>query len=185
MKKTIITALLAVTMLAMLALPVAVTTGCITPNGTNAPTTLDPAKVQQIVDALEPVMTVALRRAIANSPHQALEIGNYARALGSVACDMQAGDNFSPSYLVNAVNTATSGLQNGVDPIIMDVKDVVIAIYKIAYNDRMTWSLGTNVWPRAVCGAICDSVNQALLDSEQPGCKPLGAKSAFTFRKHP
>jgi hypothetical protein len=184
MKKTIM-ALLTVTMLALLALPVAVTTGCKSPNGTNAPTTLDPAKVQQIADAVEPVMTVALRRAIANSPQHSAEIGNYARALGTVACDMQSGNNFSPSYLVDAVNKATAGLQAGVDPIILDVKDVIVAIYKIAYNDRMTWSLGTNIWPKAVCGAICDSVNQALLDSGLPGCKPPGAKSALIFRKHP
>jgi hypothetical protein len=112
-----------------------------------------------------------LRRAIANSPQHAIEIGNYARAVGGVFCQMEANNNFTPTYLVDAANRATAGLQTNVDQAIIDAKNAVIAIYKIAFSDQLTWQLPNNIWPKAVAGTICASVNQALIDSGQPGCK--------------
>lgn len=155
------------------ALPV-VTTGCKTitqPGTTNTVTVIDPVKLQQIRDVVEPAASSVLRRAIANSPQHAEEIGMYARAIGTVFCQMDANDNFKPDYLIDAANKATSGLQVGVDQTIIDAKNAVIAVYKIAYSDQLTWQLPTNVWPRAVAGTLCNSINQALVDSGQPGCK--------------
>jgi hypothetical protein len=155
----------------MLALPV-VSTGCKTTTvGTNVVTTLDPVKVQQVQDAVEPVFSSVLRRAIANSPQHAAEIGNYARAVGGVFCKMEANNNFTPTYLIEAANQATAGLQNNAPQEIIDAKNAVIAIYKIAYGDQLTWQLPDKVWPKAVASTICNVVNQALIDSGQAGCK--------------
>lgn len=151
-----------------------ITTGCKTvtqPGTTNIVTTIDPVRLQQIRDVVEPAASSVLRRAIANSPQHAEEIGMYARAVGSVFCKMDAANNFKPEYLIDAANTATAGLQVGVDQAIIDAKNAVIAVYKIAYSDQLTWQLPTNVWPRAVAGTLCNSINQALVDSGQAGCK--------------
>lgn len=172
MKKLIASSVIGIAMLAMLASVSVVTTGCKTTTvGTNVVTTLDPVKVQQIQDAIEPVFSAVLRRAIANSPQHAKEIGTYARAVGRVFCQMSANNNFTPTYLVDAANQATAGLQAGVDQTIIDAKNAVIAIYKIAYGDQLTWQLPNKVWPQAVASTICNSINQALQDSGQPGCK--------------
>jgi hypothetical protein len=150
------------------------TTGCKTttvPGTTNVVTVLDPVKVQQIRDVVEPAASSVLRRAIARSPQHAVEIGNYARAIGKVFCQMNANNNFTPTYLVDAANAATAGLQEGVGQDIIDAKNAAIAIYKIAYGDQLTWQLPDKVWPKAVAGTICNSINQALLDSGQAGCQ--------------
>lgn len=171
MKKTI--ALLASLGLLALALtPMVVSTGCTTVgSGTNIVTVLDPAKVQAIQDVVEPAASAVLRRAIANSPQHAAEIGNYARAVGGVFCKMVANNNFTPTYLVDAANSATANLQAGVSQEIIDAKNAVVAIYKVAFSDQLTVVLPNNVWMKAVCSTICNSINQALLDSGQLGCK--------------
>lgn len=173
MKKLIIALpLVTLTMLAILATLPVVTTGCKTTTvGTNVVTTLDPVKVQQIADVVEPAASSVLRRAIANSPQHAAEIGNYARAVGGVFCKMTANNNFTVNYLVDAANQATAGLQTGVSQDIIDAKNAVIAIYKVAASDQLTWQLPDNLWLKTVANTICNSVNQALLDSHQAGCK--------------
>jgi hypothetical protein len=172
MKKITIMSLLTLAVLAMLATLPVVTTGCKTTQvGTNIVTTLDPVRVQQIADVVEPAASSVLRRVIARSPQHAVQIGNYARAVGGVFCKMSARNNFTVTYLVDASNEATAGLQAGVDQDIIDIKNAVIAIYKVAASDHLTWQLPDNVWLRAVANTICNSINQALLDSGQIGCK--------------
>lgn len=179
MKKLIassIAGLSLIAMLAMLASVSVVTTGCkttttVTNGVTNVVTTLDPAKVQAIADIVEPAASSVLRRAIARSPQHAQEIGNYARAVGGVFCKMTANNNFTVTYLVDSANQATAGLQTGVDQDIIDAKNAVIAIYKVAAGDQLSWQLPNNVWLKAVANTICNSINQALLDSGQAGCK--------------
>ena len=167
--KKIITSLVSFTALAGLAALLALsagTTGCTTTGaGTNAVTAVDTNKLVQIQAVVEPLLSSVLRRVILNSPQHSAEIANYTRAVGAVCCQMTAGNNFTPTYLIDAINAATAGLQTGVDQDIIDGKNAIIAIYGIAYADKLTVSLGTNVWPRAVLGTLCDSINQALKDA--------------------
>lgn len=170
--KKLIALFASLTVLASLLTLSVVSTGCVTTtDGTNVVTTLDPVKVQQIQDAVEPVFSSVLRRAIANSPQHAAEIGNYARAVGGVFCKMEANNNFTPTYLIDAANQATAAHQANAPQEIIDAKNAVIAIYKIAYGDQLTWQLPDKVWPKAVASTICNVVNQALVDSGQTGCK--------------
>ena len=160
-------------LVALLALS-AGTTGCLFPttgSGTNAVTTLDTNKLAQVQAVVEPLLSSVIRRVIANSPQHSAEIASYVGAIGSVCCQMTANNNFTPTYLVDALEKATAGLQLGVDQDIIDAKNAVVAIYKIAYADQLTVSLGNGVWPRAVLGTLCDSVNQALSDSGLPSTK--------------
>ena len=168
--KNIIAVSVSFTALAVLLLTLpAGTTGCTTTgSGTNAVTTIDTNKLAEIQAVVEPLLSSAIRRVIANSPQHAAEIGNYVGAVGTVCCEMTASNNFAPTYLIDAINTATAGLQAGMDQDIIDGKNAVIAIYKIAFADQLTTSLGTNVWPQAVLGTLCDSINQALTDSGLP-----------------
>ncbi len=142
------------------------TVGCkTTGSGTNAVTTIDTNKLVQVQAAIEPLLSGVIRRAILSSPQHSAEIARYIGAVGTVCCQMTASNNFSPTYLVDAVDKATAGLQTGIDQDIIDGKNAVVAIYKIAYADQLTVSLGNNIWPQAVLGTLCDSITQALVDA--------------------
>lgn len=170
MKKTLI----ALFLLAALALPVALTnTGCTTTGtGTNAVTTIDPVKLQQAQAAIEPAAASVLRRAILNSPQHAKEIGDYARAVGGVFCQMKANNNnFTPQYLIDSVNTATANLQANAPAEVIDAKNAAIALYKIFFADNLTVQIPANGWPSAVTGLFCDAIDQALKDAGQVGVK--------------
>jgi hypothetical protein len=138
---------------------------------TNSVSAVDPVRLQQIGDIIEPAASSALRRAIAHSPQHAAQIGVYARALGSVFCQMKASQTFDPVFLITAADAATAQLQDAATPEIIDGKNAAIAIYKIAVADRLTVDLPNNAWLSAVCGLFCDSITQALKDSGQAGVK--------------
>ena len=168
MKKTI-ALLTSLTGLAILLALSAAPTGCTTTgSGTNAVTVIDTNKLAQVQAVVEPLLSSVIRRVVANSPQHSVEIANYVGAVGGVCCQMTASNDFTPTYLIAALDKATAGLQTGVDQDIIDAKNAIVAIYKIAYSDQLTVSLGNGVWPRAVLGTLCDSVNQALSDSSLP-----------------
>lgn len=150
-------------------------TGCVTKPGpgpsTNTVSTVDPVKLQQAKSAITPVVSGVIRRAILNSPQHAADIGNYARAVGSVFCNMLANKNFTPTYLIDAANAATLRYQWAASPDLIDAKNAVLALYQIFYADKLTVELPDNQWLVAVCGLFCDSVDQALKDAGQPGVK--------------
>jgi len=145
-------------------------TGCkTTHNGTNVVVTIDPVKLQQAKDALEPAASSVLRRAILRSPDHAVEISAYARAVGSVFCKMNANKNFTPIYLIDELNKATAPLQAKASPEIIDAKNAAIALYKIFLGDQLMVALPDNQWAIAICQLFCESVDQALKDAGQPG----------------
>ena len=146
------------------------TTTTINPDGTtNVVKYIDPVKLQQAKDAIEPAASSVLRRAILRSPQHAVEISTYARAVGSVFCKMNATKNFSPVYLIDEANKATAGLQATAPPEIIDAKNAAIALYKIFLGDQLMVKLPDNQWAIAVCQLFCESIDQALKDAGQPG----------------
>lgn len=172
MKKTFI-ALAAIT--AVIA-ALTVTSGCktattVTNGVTNTVTFIDPVKLQQASDAIQPAAASVLRRAILKSPDHAAEIGNYARAVGGVFCQMKANNNFTPQYLIDAANAATAKLQATAPPEVIDAKNAAIALYKIFLSDQTMVNIPNNGWASAVCGLFCDAIDQALKDAGQVGVK--------------
>ena len=131
----------------------------------------DPVKTAQIQAALEPIASGALRRAILNSPHHAAETANYARAIGGVFCDMSATSQFDPLYLITALDRATAGLQADVDPLIIDTKNALIAIYEIAWADRLRAELPPDSWLKFTADFVCDVIDRTLKDLGEPGVK--------------
>lgn len=153
------------------------TSGCVhtpvvTDGVTNIVTTIDPAKLEKVKSAVDPVASSALRRAIKNSPQHAAEISAYARALGGVCCDAVASGSVSPGAIVAAGDRATANLQlANIPPEIIDAKNGLFALYLILWDDNLTIALPHNKWPVAVLGIFCDSIDRALKDSGQAGVK--------------
>jgi len=150
-------------------------TGCktvttVNPDGTtNVVKYIDPVKLQQAKDALEPAASSVLRRAIIRSPQHAKEIGDYARAVGSVFKKMAVNKQFSPEYLIDAANKATADLQVNAPAEVIDAKNAAIALYKIFLSDQAMIKIPDNQWQLALCQLFWESIDQALKDAGQAG----------------
>lgn len=139
---------------------------------TNKP--VDVVKVQQVKDAITPVAASAVRRVILNSPEHSDELAVYFRSLGSVFCAMSDTGEFSPVTLITAVDNATLPYQlqlQGDEQIAIDIKNAVVAVYKIYYGDRFKAELPPDSWVKNLADLLCDSINQGLKDAGKPGIK--------------
>lgn len=162
------------TLLPPLLLAVAIVTGCTTTttdaNGVKIKV-YDPVKTQQVKDAIAPVISSVVRRVVLNSPQHSDEIAGYFRAVGGVFCSASASGQLGPEQVVAALDAATVRLQQGVEPEIIDGKNLLLALYKINYGDRFKAELPPDKWPKNVADIICDSIHQGLKDAGKPGVK--------------
>ncbi len=143
-------------------------TGCVTaPNGGG--TTIDPVKLQRIKDAIVPNLSTVLLQVLRNSPQHAVEIGNYARVVGRVFVRIQADKTFAPSVVINALNDATAGLQANVPIEIIAGKNVLVSVYELAFDDKLTVAVPDNGWMVAVSDIVIGVIDQTLKDAGQPG----------------
>lgn len=135
---------------------------------TNTVKTVDPVRLTQIRDIIEPGAASVLRRTIQRSPQHAQEIKDYAGAVSSIFCQMQQSGNFSVDSLIAAADKATSRLQSNASgnadwtADLVDAKGVLIGVYKAAAADDLTWKLPDNVWLQQISALICNAITQAL-----------------------
>lgn len=148
-------------------------TGCTTVNPTTGQAEFDQAKTEKVKAALSPLITGPIRRVLAKNPQHAAEISTYIRSVGEVFCLMDSEKKFSPEFLVDQLSKLTAPAVAGLnDELILSARDGVIALYKINYADRFNAELPPDKWPAQVANLMCNAINQALIDSKQPGVKP-------------
>lgn len=145
-------------------------TGCKTTNSSGVKV-FDPVKTEQVKAAVEPFVASIARRILLNNPKQAAEIGNYMRAVGGVFCDASSSGQLSPDQIITAIDGATANLQNGADPLVIDGKNLIITIYRIAYGERFKAELPADQWPKNVADVLCAAIDQGLKDAGQAGVK--------------
>ncbi len=126
-----------------------------------------PVSREQMQAALLPVGAGAVRRAILNSPEHADATADYARAVSEVFCGMSDTSQFDPTFLILALDTATANMQDGVDPLVIDAKNALIAIYRIAWADRYRAELPPEGWLKFTADFVCASIRQGLRDAGQ------------------
>lgn len=131
----------------------------------------DPVKTEQVKAALEPIGSSLVRRVIVNSPQNSDEIATYLRGVGSIFCQMSANNDFDPVYLASAAEVLTAKYQAKLAQEIIDLKNALIAIYKINYESRFRAELSPEEWPKNVADLICAVVDRGLKDAGKPGVK--------------
>lgn len=146
-------------------------TRMIDPNTGEAVQKYDPVKTEQVKAAVEPVAAGALRRAIQAYPQNADEIAKYARAVGAVFCQMDTDKAFSPESLLAGLSAIDTPLNKLADGYVIDVKNAIVAVYRIYYAERFRAALPADQWPAVVSGIFCASIDQGLRDAGRPGIK--------------
>jgi hypothetical protein len=140
-------------------------TGCTTLNPDTGKKEFDPIKTANVKAVIRPVLSGVTRRLVEGSPESAA----YVRTIGSVFCEMSTTGKLSPLEVATAVDQSLRGKQVGVDPLIIDAKNALLALYEINYNGRFTAELSPEKWPKNVADVICASTDQALKDAGLAG----------------
>lgn len=148
----------------LLALASGLLLGCKSVNPTTGKKEFDPVKTEQVKAALEPVVTSAVRRMIQNSPEHREEIIRYLQGIGNIFCHMAETRTVDPVYLVNQADALTATYQAKLPDWALDVKNAVVALYKIQYANRHSAELSAEQWPVHVADLCCQSIRQALKD---------------------
>lgn len=144
-------------------------TGCTTTDPTTGEKKFDPVKTQAAKDTIQPIAASSVRRVITNSPQHSDAIADYFRSIGTAFCKMEATGNFSPQQLVDAADAATAKLQAGVDPFVIDLKNAIVALYKLNFGARFNAELPPDKWPAFVASVFCQGISQGLKDAGKPG----------------
>lgn len=137
--------------------------------GPNGVPVYDPVRSAQVVAALTVPVQDTVNRVIRNSPQHSDEIANYIRLVGNALCQAKASGQLTPEQIISAVEAATAPLQAKADPLIITVKNTVVALYAIFYYQRHTAELPPDQWPAHVVGLFCDAINRGLKDAGKPG----------------
>jgi hypothetical protein len=143
--------------------------GCKTTNPTTGQKEYDPVKTEQVKAAIEPIAAGAIRRVVLNSPQHADEIANYLRSVGRIFCSMETNGNFSAEYLISEADKLTAPLIK--DNYVADIKNAILALYRINYADRFKAELPPDKWPRHVASLFCASIDRGLRDAGKPGVR--------------
>lgn len=144
-------------------------TGCTILNPITGKKEYDPIRTEQVKAALEPVAAGAIRRIIFNSPQHSDQIAEYFRSIGKIFCQMDASGEFSPETLIAEVDKLTAPLIG--DVYIIDIKNALLALYRINYADRFRAELPPDKWPRQIASLFCGAIDRGLKDAGKPGSK--------------
>jgi hypothetical protein len=161
MKRRMLSLFMAV---AALALTAGFGTGCTTVNGKKV---IDVAKAQDVRAAVNPIFASGLRRALEAEPAHAQEIATYVASVGSLFCQMKATKSFSVDFLVAEADKLTT--PHVKDNLLLDIKNGVVAVYRIAWNDRLHAELPEEQWLYQVSAVFCDGITTGLNDARSAG----------------
>lgn len=143
--------------------------GCRSTNPTTGQREYDPVKTEQVKAAIEPIAAGAIRRVLQNSPQHSDQIAGYLRSIGGIFCAMETNGNFSAEYLITEADKLTAPLLK--DNYVVDIKNAILALYRINYADRFKAELPPDKWPRHVASLFCASIDRGLKDAGKPGIR--------------
>lgn len=118
----------------------------------------DPVKTAKLQATLRPVLSAAVRAEAIAHPQNT----PYLAAMGQVFCQMQAGTNFSPAYLVAEVNKLAPPVRN---ELLSFTRDFLISQYEANYADRLTADLSPEKFPYFLAGLLCQGITLGLSDA--------------------
>ena len=139
--------------------------GCKTFNPVTGQQEFDPVKTETVKAVAAPVVASAVRRVTTD------ENADYLRAGGAVFCAASRSGQLDPVFLIDALEAATVSRQARVDPLVIDAKNLLVALYKINFNDRFRAELPPDKWPKNVADVLCEAIDLGLKDAGRPGVK--------------
>jgi hypothetical protein len=145
---------------------VVIFTGCTTYNPDTGQKEYDPIRTEQVKAAIEGVAVVAVRRVLDDTHEKSPNVLLYLQQSADFVCLMKTEKKFSPEFLIDGLNKGLADtFQNqGVDPLILDLKELLISIYKINYASRLNADLNEEGFLLNMLDVLCNSMNRGIAD---------------------
>jgi hypothetical protein len=156
-------------LLIVLSLLALLTLGCKTVNTASGQKEYDPVKTEQVKAAFEPLLSSPVRRILLNSPKHAAETGTYFRGVAGVFCAMATSKQFTPEFLIAALDSLAAPKIGDRYQEVLDVKNALVAAYTIFYASRHRAELPETGYLLHISDFICSAINRALKDAGQEG----------------
>ncbi len=105
----------------------------------NMPPVPKPPRRELKVDQLKPAIDLisqAITRAVERKPEAVTTTSIYFQEIGRVFAAAETNANFSADSIINDVNKVVVPLN--ADPYAYEVKNLILVVYKLAYEDRMS-----------------------------------------------
>ena len=118
--------------------------------------TIDIVKIEKVKTVIESSVTVVVARVVKKNKDTA----PYFSAAASVFCKMKETKQFSPEYLVDALNVATTGLITNQD--VNDSKILIVALYKITMSDKGRSDVSEDIFLTSLVEVLCNSIKEGV-----------------------
>lgn len=118
----------------------------------------DPVKTAQVEEAIRPVTAAAVRGAVLSHPQYI----PYVKAIGVVFCKIEAGGNFTPTYVLEEVNKL---IPPSKDPVLLAARDLLTSSYGFYFNKQVV-DLDQSKWPAHLAKILCEGINTGLAGIE-------------------
>lgn len=133
-----------------------------------APIKYQPVTLQSATNMIRFVATEAVCRAIQTAPIEYTDVvAGYFRQIGRVFCNMETTGDFTHSGLVSELEKIPSPLVT--DTYGLDVKILLLALYKVVYGDRLRAEIPPARWLSESSQAFCEAIGQGLKDAGRTG----------------
>jgi hypothetical protein len=149
--------------LGIILLAILTCTGCKTVPAGGGDPVYDETKTEQVKAAIQPLVVSGVRRAIIAETNSIPYFKTVADVF-ALARDRRA---FDPTLVARALDAGlgTIPAEKEWAQIVLDVKNALVAIYQIAYADRLSLKMSEEEWMFHVADLIANSLQQALQEA--------------------
>lgn len=129
-----------------------------------------PVTIQSATNHVTALIKESITRAIQTAPFEYEEaVAHYFRQVGNAFCNMAVSGDFTHAGISKAADDIPSPMI--VDGYALDVKIMVLALYKVIYGDRLRSEIPPDRWLAQMSQVFCEAINAGLKDAGQTGSK--------------
>lgn len=145
-------------------------TACSTLNPNTGEREFDPVKTQSIKEATKPLVASLVRRGIVDIYEKDPNVLIYFQASAQTFCTMRDQKAFSVQVMRLSLERtlADTGIfpNSKVDPLIIDVKNLIIAIYAVQYENRLRADLSEEEFLWNILDSMCQGFETGISDAK-------------------
>jgi len=140
--------------------------GCTTTNSTTGEKEYDPIKTEQVKAMIEPFVIIGTRRALDETYDRNPAVLSYLQQSAEFVCKMRDEQKFAPEFLIDGLDAGLIEAfgTGGVDPLILDLKTLIVGLYKVNYSNRFDAELNPQAFLIHALDVICNALSTATAD---------------------
>lgn len=123
-----------------------------------------PVTIQSATNHVTALIKESVTRAIQTAPFEYEDtVAGYFRQVGNAFCNMATSGDFTHAGISKTVDAIPSPMI--VDGYALDVKLMVMALYKVIYGDRLRSEITPDRWLAQMSQVFCGAINEGVKDA--------------------